>query len=396
MDDTKIAHGESNLQRAEAPSGAPAPAAPAAPRAARFESAGAAAAQAPGAPQKAPEGGTLDKLAQLPPTPSETPQNGLLRLRKRARAKYMTNGVINQLRKLKSPLHQSYLNTFYCSSSIQQVGDKLTARYCRNRVCIVCSRIRTAKLIAGYKAPLLQLKDLQFVTLTVPNVRAHQLRHEIDEMTKCVQREQKHFFSRNKRPLRGLRKLEVTYNPERDKAGEPAYHPHFHFLIEGKEQAEELVKRWLLRHPNCSRKAQKVKPADEGSLIELFKYFTKVFTDRKLYAEPLDIILRAMRGKRVFQPMGIKMVSEDIEELITEVMAELPAREASWEWVESSSSADWFNPETGERLSGYEPSEEVLRLRQDVPDPWEIKNCGKRVTTKCRKAILEAISAKSG
>jgi hypothetical protein len=166
-------------------------------------------------------------------------------------------------------------------------------------------------------------------------------------------------------------------------------------LIEGKDQADDLLKRWLRTHPNCSRKAQKVKPADQGSLIELFKYFTKVFTDRKLYAQQLDVIFRAMRGKRVFQSMGIKKVSEDIPELISEIIAELPAREASWEWVESSSSADWFNPETGERLSGYEPSEEVLKLRQDIPDPWEIKNCGKRVTTECRKAILQAITAKT-
>ena len=396
MDGTKIAYGESNLQRAQAPSGAPAPAAPAAPGAARFESPGAAAAEAPGAPQKAPEGRTLDKLAQLPPTPSETPQNGLIRLRKRARAKYITNGVTNQLRKVKSPLHQSYLRTFFCSSSIQQVGDKLTARYCRNRWCIVCNRIRIAQLIAGYKAPLLELKDLQFVTLSDVSVKANELRSEINEMIAWVQREQKHNFSRKRKPLVGLRKLECTYNPNLDAQGRGCYHPHFHFLIEGKENGEELRKRWIETHPTCNPAVQQCKAADEGSLIELFKYFTKIFAKRTVYAEPLDIIFRAMRGKRVFQPMGVKRVSEDIEELITEVMAELPAREASWEWVESSSSADWFNPETGERLSGYEPSEEVLRLRQDVPDPWEIKNCGKRVTTKCRKAILEAISAKSG
>ena len=93
--------------------------------------------------------------------------------------------------------------------------------------------------------------------------------------------------------------------------------------------------------------------------MELFKYFTKIVTKQQIYLKPLDVIFSAMRGMRVFQPMGIKKdVSEDIKELQSERYADLESREVEWTWLDT----DWIDRTTGETLTGYTPSETFQRL----------------------------------
>jgi len=106
-----------------------------------------------------------------------------------------------------------------------------------------------------------------------------------------------------------LRKLECTYNAERED-----YHPHFHIAVDGRLQANAMLRRWLDLHPEASPQAQDVRPCDTGALKELFKYFTKIITKRpgiSSHAVPsalaLDVIFSAMRGRRVYQPMGFRV-----------------------------------------------------------------------------------------
>ena len=89
----------------------------------------------------------LDTLAQLR---TETPSKPPVTLVKRAKAKFLTNGLSFPLIDLNSPLKKSYWLTWHCTSVLLQEGQKITSRYCNNRWCIVCNRIRTAKLINGY------------------------------------------------------------------------------------------------------------------------------------------------------------------------------------------------------------------------------------------------------
>ena len=324
----------------------------------------------------------LDNIAQLgtdtKPKPSKE-AGGVLAggefepleaLRKRARAMYYGKPVALGLYGLDSPLKKSYGTTYWqCAETLEQNGTKITSHYCNHRWCVVCNRIRTANLIKGYSKPLSELKNPYFVTLTVPNVGSNDLRETIERMIKQVQKIQDYFKKRKQRGLQswqliGLRKLESTYNAKaRD------FHPHFHFIIDGLEAAEGLQAEWLRRVETATYKAQDVRKATTGSEKELFKYFSKMVTkvDGKnvTLLEPLDIMYQAMRGLRVFQPMGLKKdVSEDIEELKAVEVAGIESVEAPayWQWSES----DWVNHETGEARTGYIPSLQAEELNNNI------------------------------
>lgn len=290
-------------------------------------------------------------------------------LRKRARAKFYSSAHAYRLAQLDSPLKKGYIATLFCASGLTQEGAKITSKYCGHRWCTVCNRIRVAQLIKGYEGPLSLLKDLRFVTLTVPNVPAEHLRETIERMIKQAQAIQGYFKKRHQRGLQGwqlvgIRKMETTHNHSADN-----YHPHFHFIIQGKEAAQALVSEWLKRVENATYKAQDERKADKGSEKELFKYFSKMVTKvggkYATLVEPNDVIFQAMRGLRVFQPIGIKkQVSEEIENLqAVEVSGITPSSEpVLWHWDRS----DWVNHETGEGLTGYIPSEQAQELVENI------------------------------
>jgi hypothetical protein len=293
----------------------------------------------------------LDTLAQLRKSGYPPP---LTPLQKRARAKYATQPLVIQLAELKTPLEKSYRNTFYCTDTVVRRGNKVTTRYCGNRWCLTCNRIRTGKLINGYQATLESLPDLQFVTLTAPNVKAESLGAEIDRILK-VCRLVNDTLRKKKVLTVGIRKLEVTYNVKED-----TYHPHLHFLISGKDSAQALLNEWLKRNPSSNRGAQSIVPADKKTVHELFKYFTKLTADSgKIKPHSLDVIFSAMAGKRVFQPVGNLHkveVSEELEALDSKRYLELSNNESGYyEW----SGEDWYNLETGEALTNYSPSDAI-------------------------------------
>lgn len=306
-------------------------------------------------------------------------------LRKRARRKLYGSSVARGLYLLDSPLKKSYANTFFqCAEVLEQTGTKITSRYCGHRWCNVCNSIRMAKLMKGYEKPLSELQDLQFVTLTLPNVEGSYLRETIEQMIKQAQAIQDYFKKRKQRGLQswqlvGIRKLESTHNV---KTG--LYHPHFHFLIEGKEAARSLVSEWLRRVEVAHWEAQDVRKSDKGAQMELFKYFAKTVTkvDGKhaTLLEPLDTIFQAMRGLRVFQPMGIKKVSEEVEDLRAVEVEGIESVEVpiSWKWHGS----DWVDKETGEALTGYMPSAQMEELTGNIYNTVDDLRAG-------RPAILE-------
>ena len=301
---------------------------------------------------------SLDKLAQLATSSNSDTYSGqkLANLKKRARAKYMTNSYTVALASLKSPLQKSYNNTVYgCATTILQTQNKLTSTYCKNRWCLVCNRIRTAKLIRGYLPQLEKIEHKYFVTLTIPNVTGSELRGSIQEMIKKFQVINKSFADRNNK-LVGIRKLECTYNPIRGD-----FHPHFHLLIQGEDNAKLLLNEWLKRFPKACIQGQDIRPADNSSVYELFKYFTKIISNKSVYIQPLDIIFQAMRNLRVYQPFGIKMISDEIEELQSEVYEDIIKCDKIWTWFEQ----DWIDFETGEFLTGYVPDDILIKLMKN-------------------------------
>lgn len=283
-------------------------------------------------------------------------------LQKRARAKSINQSFIFDLINLNSPLKKAYFNTYYCGNDIIQAEQKLTSRYCGNRWCLVCNRIRTAKLINGYRKPLDELKDPQFVTLTIKAVYGSKLGMSYDMMNKALRRIQDNMRKRYKMPIVGVRKLETNYNPDT-----ATFNPHFHFIMEGKKQAKLLVKLWLEQIEWTDRNGQKIKPAKEGTINEIFKYMTKILTNGKAHAKSLDTIFQAMKGRRVFQSMGgLKKVCDEVKtnELRSETYKDLEPGHDVYTW--HSDIYDWASKASGVTLSGYTPSPKFVLFLDNI------------------------------
>ena len=329
----------------------------------------------------------LDTTAQLLPNPPLNPlPDAATTLRKRAKSKSRTEAVVDGLAALgkETPLRFGYSNTQRCAQVLSQADGKVRGKYCGNRWCGVCNRIRTAKLRTAYAPVLAGWTDAQFVTLTLPNVPAYALHGAVRTILKAVRR-----IANNVRRYDGLRwkavrKLEVTYNTQRRD-----YHPHLHLLVEGRAQADTLVRRWLSTFPDAEHFAQKVVACHgPNAMAELFKYLTKQTVkdeNGNLTAPParaLDTIYKAVRKLRTIQPMGFAVVADadvvvDADGTLT-LDASTPAplarpERTEWEWV--SALTDWVDYQTGELLAGYDPSPDELRtlrrMRADAFPPDE-------------------------
>jgi hypothetical protein len=300
----------------------------------------------------------LDTLAQVPP-------NTLKGLRKRAKSKWYTSAIVRRLKYLEeTTLRKYYSHAWNCNNKIYQDGQKLTSKYCNTRVCHVCTRIRTAKLMNGYVDQLMKLGDIEFVTLTVKNCKGEDLNKVVDEILRQIILIIRNLNERKGIKISGIRKLEITYNVSTD-----TFHPHLHLLVD-KSTGGMIVDQWLKRMPNAKREGwdykkkcmvplQVVQKADKDSLAEIFKYTTKIIVSKKgqmnVYLKPLNTILECLYKRRCFQPFGIvKMVSEDVDDLDGQVYVDLEDNGGGiTEWVWND--CDWVNEKR--TLTGYIPPE---------------------------------------
>jgi len=306
-------------------------------------------------------------------------------LKKRARRKHLGGHLAVKLataaeQNQNNTLDKSYWNTYHCAKELTQHEDgKITGKYCKTRWCPVCSAIKTAKLIKKYQPVLEEWREESyFVTLTAgATTEADYLRSRIRIMGKASTRIRKRMgkqFQRGKsQRFQALRKLECTYRPKTNE-----FHPHYHFVVKGKKNAETLKMYWLEEFPAASAAAQDVRKCTEGSETELFKYFTKLITgkgdERVIYADAMDIIFNAVKGVRTYQPIGFRKHERELSqgEEVTMEEAKQAAAIAEWTWDEK----DWkrqgmtVDYETGEvieeelKLSGYEPGEGMKELAE--------------------------------
>jgi hypothetical protein len=268
-------------------------------------------------------GSALDKLAQLPTEKHQVVD--LQHIKKRARSKYYTQQIVYPLLYQDSPLHKYYSHAYRCCDTIIQKGNKLTSRYCNSRICNVCNRIRTAKMINGYVNPLKALGSLQFTTLTIPNVEVSQINEVVQIMLKTISNIIRVIRERKGMDVSGIRKIEITYNHRTN-----TLHPHIHLLHNNQEVGELFISEWLKRYPNAVRQAQNTKEADENSLNEIFKYTAKFILkddkDRKtlkVFVPILDRILIALSNKRTIQPFGkLKKLEVNEDEILKDLQAQ--------------------------------------------------------------------------
>lgn len=313
----------------------------------------------------------LDTSEQLPPDTKQAFKQKTLE--KRARAKFITNIVAFPLSKLRSPLEKAYKLTERCSGELTETPGKLVGLYCGCRWCLVCSRIRTARLITGYMPAIEQMAEKWFLTLSRPNVAGARLEEEIHYYLKTASLIQRHLREKCKLNYSSLRKIECTYNEEAN-----TYHPHFHIIFDSQEAAQAFLDDWLARNPTAIlNKGNHLVKADNSSVMELFKYFTKVVSktkskakngtnspDYRIHLAALDQMFVAMRGIRTFQPCGvIKAVSEEIE---PEQALESGRLEVNtWKWLNH----DWVNADTAAALTGYVPAPGIQDIANHLVYP---------------------------
>jgi hypothetical protein len=270
-----------------------------------------------------------------------------IRLSNRIRSKYVNHEIIFPLLNLNSPLKKQYWDTWHCSKTIKQNGHELNARYCKHRWCLICNRIKTADCINSYAEELNKIENKAFLTLSRVNVPEDELNAEISLILKEFGQiiNSLEGKGRNKK-IKGIRKVEVTYNVNTNE-----FHPHIHGIFSF-EDAERIKKAWMRRcnelNIKVSHKGQDIRMADENSVIEVFKYCTKLFKINKeekdqfgrqiinVDVKPLDVIFQALRKRRTFSAYGLKKKKIDKKEE-KEVYDFLDFKIETWVWDASAS-----------------------------------------------------------
>lgn len=284
-------------------------------------------------------------------------------LKKKQWSKYVSKGISLSLMYFNSDskLFKSYKNSTYCAETLltNEVG-KIHTTYCKNRWCLTCNRIKTARLINAYLPQLEQLFQPVFVTLTLPTVVGEELPMRIDEMEKqwrlLYNQTKKAKYKKGYKLFKGIRKAECTIRPG------GLYHYHFHFIIDGWAEGEWLIGQWLKRFPKANRLGQDIRFADEFSFKELFKYAFKseVKSGSKTNAKRYDLVFNALRGKRTYQAFGgIRAIEEDFseEDLKDSIVLEGMANRV-FKWCVD----DWYDKGTGDALVGLAIPEKVKKM----------------------------------
>lgn len=297
-------------------------------------------------------------------------------LQKRARRKAYGHLLALNLRRVaKAPeMARAYHRTATkCGAVLDQDGGTVRQYWCGARWCPCCNAIRTARAWQAYGPELDGWDPAQrwMVTLTVPNVTGDALRETVREMH--------HAFSvitravkRAHGDVRMIRTTECTYS---EKRGD--YHPHCHLVVHGEAVARDVVARWLARWPTASPQAQDVRQADRGATAELFKYATKLASDKRdddgtrrvVPAWALDTMFAALRGLRLWQAVGIRAANGDAtaQDDTAPVRADQgtpavsrPAESIRWTWCQPLT--DWIDDTTGECLTDYTPGRHARLL----------------------------------
>ncbi len=308
---------------------------------------------------------------------------GLETMQRRANSKALTEKLSFGLLNLgyDSELQKAYAQSFMCAGSVTEEEGRYKSKYCKHRWCLVCNRIKTAKYITDYLPHFNTFLDKRFITLTIPNVPGEQLSQAIDQMNKDWYKV-RDAMRKAGRKIKGVRKLEVTYNRQRDD-----YHPHYHIICEGEANAIEIIDRWLEMDPARVPWAQDQKPADDESIKELFKYFTKLTSnsskDPMLSLPALDHIFITLKGKRVFQSFGfvkeprkaIDFADNNFDYSIKEYNATLKTaqnfadtlpNETPHAYFWSQKHSNWIDYQAGIALTNYEPTRNVLNFEKKL------------------------------
>lgn len=311
------------------------------------------------APFSYQEGVSFNTTGQVRQNPSAT-------MGKRARRRAISFALSDGLEKVSSHggMKKAYRRTREeCCQVIKQEDGTLKTKYCRGRWCAVCGAIRQSILIEKYKPVLQEWDECWFLTLTIRNVSSYKLRSAIQGMVVSFRNCVKQARRKTGRRLKAVRSLEVSFSEE-----EGTFHPHFHVVVGDYESAKVIISHWVKTRDDASHSGQDLRKADDGSVMELFKYSVKLATTKKgkdgrlgvVPIRQLDEVFSALYRVRTIQPYGVQfeeVTDEEMEEKGEVEAFRSPDDDLFWDYFPSV--RDWVDVQTGEVLAGVELSERM-------------------------------------
>lgn len=273
-----------------------------------------------------------------------------------------------------------------CNTFLFMVADKTMEKIklhrsnnCGNRFCPICAWKKSRKNALKISVLMQYLreeerKDFIFLTLTAPNVKSDELDDEIKHYNQSFQRLMQRKEVKN--AVRGyVRKLEVTYNKERDD-----YHPHFHVILVVDKQyfnnKKQYIKRdrWLELWQKSTKNnlitqvdVRKVKATDNKKEVsEIAKYSAKdsdYLEDEKVF----DTFYKSLSGKRLIVYSGLfKEASRMYENKELEKYKELDPTQYIYQIFYHWKRQDYI--QTEQKLMSEEMQKEVNNQMLDEED----------------------------
>ncbi len=210
-----------------------------------------------------------------------------------------------------------------CNTFLSFVADKTLenkklhkSNSCKNRFCPVCAWRRARKDALGLSLIMQHVKaehkkEFIFLTLTTPNVSESELENEIKHYNQSFRRLSNR--TKFKKVVKGyVRKLEITYNQERDD-----YNPHFHVLIAVNKSyftdknyyisQQEWLNLWrdVTGIEEITQvHVQKVKANNDKELYEMAKYSGKD-SDYLSSQKVFNAYYKSLKGKQILVYSGL-------------------------------------------------------------------------------------------
>lgn len=252
-------------------------------------------------------------------------------LEKFAPKKKQTLKAVEYMHSSKSPrvTENRLTRLMYCGSFLEFVADVkkdkhklINANFCRDRFCPMCQWRTSAKESYALSVMMTAIeRELSykfiFLTLTVKNVKADKLDDELKLLSRAFSALIRKANGKNEISKGYVRKLEITYNKERDD-----YHPHIHALIAVNKSyftsrdyinQKEWLQMWrevtgktgvdeLGRDEISQLNVQRVKDINDSAL-EVGKYTVKSidYLDNQAV---FDLMLHVLHGKRLIAFAG--------------------------------------------------------------------------------------------
>lgn len=259
---------------------------------------------------------------------------------------------------------------FQCHNTIKEYTDHTTGEIvyrashkCNDKLCLVCSQIRSRVAILKYQDKVNEMQDPVMVVLHQKSPKMGDLKNAIDLMGKDWRSIMKVEAKSNRESMSGILALEVTTNET-----EQTYHPHYHIIIE-KRHANRLVDLWIAKNPELRKYNAHTNDKtgllytelekDESGKVaihELFKYAMKMSVtnhdkpgekSKTIGSTPMIYeIAKSLRGVQQWRPFGefrktpsTKEITQAIQDEMTVLTEDHPHIQLDTHWTWNGT--DW-------------------------------------------------------